>query len=315
MKKYINRPNKKGNTTLLAPLIISIILHLILFLILFVNPDLLKIQTKKDPPKKKEYIEITEFPVPKEKETKPPEKAKRLAEKSHKAKEEKTKDAVSRLSKRSTNKPKIVKKPTIVKRPAKTVKKKTPQKTQKKSEDKNKLENKSDSLRDQKLASLPKQKWLRPKKDTKKELEQIRKKILESSPGYVSKPSQSELPPLMGSRDVKKKEETVDLNTKEFKYHSYFLKLKRQIEGVWHYPKESVERGERGYLNLVFTISSNGYLEDIRIVKSSGYDRLDFEALRAIRVASPYNPLPKSWDLEKLNVRASFEYRFGWLIR
>ena len=43
--------------------------------------------------------------------------------------------------------------------------------------------------------------------------------------------------PKITSKDVDENEETVDLDTKEFKYISYFIKIKRKIEMVWSYPR------------------------------------------------------------------------------
>ena len=122
-------------------------------------------------------------------------------------------------------------------------------------------------------------------------------------------------PSFKGSRNLPK-EDTVDWNTTEYKYLSYFLKLKRQIDGVWNYPKVSKINREQGELLLIFTISSNGKLEDVKLLETSGYPRLDNEALRAIRVAAPYIPFPKVWKLERLNIKAGFIYRFGgWSYR
>ena len=127
--------------------------------------------------------------------------------------------------------------------------------------------------------------------------------------------SQSQ-PPQVGARNVPRTEDTVDLNTTQFKYYSYFLSLKKQIEGVWHYPQDAARRGEHGSLNLIFTIKSNGDLAGIQIVSSSGFKALDGEALRAIKVAAPFHPFPKSWQgLEKLNVKATFEYTYRNFLR
>ena len=46
---------------------------------------------------------------------------------------------------------------------------------------------------------------------------------------------------LLGTKNVEK-EITVDLNTTEYKYISYFTKLKERIYQVWKYPKESQVR-------------------------------------------------------------------------
>ncbi len=107
----------------------------------------------------------------------------------------------------------------------------------------------------------------------------------------------------------------MDLNTTEYKYLSYFLKLKRQIEGVWNYPKESRLRGEQGELLLVFTLTSDGNLQEVKLLQPSGYVRLDDEAVRAIKVAAPFSPFPSTWELDRLNIKAVFLYKFGWSFR
>ena len=75
-------------------------------------------------------------------------------------------------------------------------------------------------------------------------------------------------------------------------------------------------RGEQGQLYLVFTIKRNGELANIELLRSSGYARLDEEAMRAIRTAAPYAPFPEAWGaLETLNIKATFIYEFGGFIR
>ncbi len=316
---------KRDKRRKLSPFILySTILHIFLALIvalLYINEDKKHVKTDENKPK---FIEITEIPIPKEKETEPPEKLKRLAEKSHIAKEEKTRDE---FVKESVNVPPQPPSPkqSVPKNQKKQVAEK-PEKTEKKEEvkkpkvQKTKPKLKEDFLREQKLASLPKEVPKEAKQQpekTIKELPDITREELFRAAAPKQMPQQQPNPrEFIGSRNIEKKEDTVDLNTTEFKYISYFTKLKRQIEGVWNYPEVSRLKGEQGELFLMFTIRSNGYLDDIQLISSSGFARLDTEALRAIRVASPFSPFPKSWGgLEKLNVRASFRYTFGWTIR
>lgn len=191
-----------------------------------------------------------------------------------------------------------------------------PEKLAKKEPVKEKFKTNNEVLRDHKLSKLPMQKWLREKKEPQKDLNEIGKELVKSNPSELSSPYSSTQPSKVGARHVQNKEETVDLHTTEFKYYSYFLGLKKQIEGVWHYPRDAALRGEHGSLNLIFTISSNGNLNGIQVVSSSGFRSLDGEALRAIKVAAPFHPFPKSWQgLEKLHVRATFEYTFRNLLR
>tara|TARA_B100000214_G_scaffold330024_1_gene270177 strand:+ start:5744 stop:6541 length:798 start_codon:yes stop_codon:yes gene_type:complete len=118
--------------------------------------------------------------------------------------------------------------------------------------------------------------------------------------------------PKISSKDSLKNEETVDLNTKEFKYISYFIKIKRKIEMVWSYPRESYLKGHSGKVRVLMSLNKSGKLVDIRILNSSGYDLLDNEAKDSIIEAAPYPPFPNSWgSLEKLNIRVAFSYTLG----
>ncbi len=272
--------HKKGGKNPLLPfLLLSLFLHILIFILLLRFPVLLP-ETVSKPKEKPKVIEITEVPIPEEKETEPPPEPKRYAERSHKAPEEKVRDEYT-------------KRPTVVK--------KTPPKPEVKKEVKK---------------ERPKKETTKPKELPKKQIASLPK---EEPKELIPREELFKIPQeeMLGARDVKKKEDTVDLNTTEFKYFSYFAKLKRDIELVWNYPESARIRGEQGELFLVFTIRRDGRLEDVKLLDSSGYALLDNEAVRAIRVASPYSPFPESWELERLHVRALFRYQiqFGWKVQ
>lgn len=280
-------------------ILILLFVHLYLIDILNLRDDIVQEQ------KKPEFIEITELPVPKEKETKPPKVTKRLAERNRDVPEEKTRD---NFTKQSANIP-----PVPPSKPKPEVK---PQKQVKKAEEKpqeqpKKQVTRSDITRQKEVASLPQKQLEKESKKSTKELPDLTKdQLFSSDPQPQTLPQNQSTPQdFRGAPNVDKKEDTVDLSTTEFKYLSYFIKMKRQIESVWQYPKESQIRGEYGTLFLVFTIKSDGYLEGVQLINSSGYARLDNEAVRAINAAAPFAPFPKSWGgLERLNIRATFEY-------
>ena len=114
--------------------------------------------------------------------------------------------------------------------------------------------------------------------------------------------------PLGTSSPDVKEEETVSLNTSEFKYYAYFSHIKRAVEMAWNYPLEAQKNGWGGRLNLIFTIESSGRVSDVMLLSSSGYTILDDAAIRAIKFASPFNPIPESIGVKRLNINASFEY-------
>jgi len=62
--------------------------------------------------------------------------------------------------------------------------------------------------------------------------------------------------------------------------------------GNKYYPEASVRYGLYGELRLLVVIHKDGNLEDIRILKSSGYAVLDEAAIKIVRMAAPYSPFP-----------------------
>ena len=100
----------------------------------------------------------------------------------------------------------------------------------------------------------------------------------------------------------------VDMNTSSFRYISYFTGLRKQIELVWVYPADAVQRGLQGAVQLEMTIEKDGRVSKVRVIESSGYATLDENMLKTIKLASPFAPLPKGWGKERLIVTGSFHY-------
>ena len=100
----------------------------------------------------------------------------------------------------------------------------------------------------------------------------------------------------------------IALNTRDPQYITYFSSIKRNIEFVWQYPEPALRYGLQGKLLLQFTILANGELESAQIIRSSGSNLLDHEALRAMKAAAPFRPIPPWIDRKKLTITASFEY-------
>lgn len=100
----------------------------------------------------------------------------------------------------------------------------------------------------------------------------------------------------------------IDMNTTSFRYISYFTGLRKQIEMVWIYPVEAIQRGLQGAVQLEMTIEKDGRVSKVRVLQSSGYASLDDNMLKTIKIASPFAPLPKGWGKERLVITGSFHY-------
>jgi periplasmic protein TonB len=116
------------------------------------------------------------------------------------------------------------------------------------------------------------------------------------------------LPPATWSSPSSSRDAAIELNTRDPQYITYFNSIKRSIEFVWEYPEAALRYGLQGKLLLQFTILDNGQLESMQIVRSSGSNVLDHEALRAMKAAAPFRPIPPWIDKKKLTITASFEY-------
>ena len=101
----------------------------------------------------------------------------------------------------------------------------------------------------------------------------------------------------------------IDLNTSEYRYIGYFTQMRKAIELVWIYPTSAARRGMQGEVGLQFAIDRGGHTDGIRVVRSSGYKVLDDAIIDAIRLASPFAPLPPSFPQKKLTVTGAFRYQ------
>jgi TonB family protein len=100
----------------------------------------------------------------------------------------------------------------------------------------------------------------------------------------------------------------IDINTQEFRYLGYFTNMRKAIEMVWVYPSEAWRRGIQGTVRIEMTIQKTGQVTNLKVIKSSGFEVLDNAILEAIRLASPFAPLPDGFAKNRIVVPGSFAY-------
>ncbi|HOU49867.1 MAG TPA: energy transducer TonB [Smithella sp.] len=105
------------------------------------------------------------------------------------------------------------------------------------------------------------------------------------------------------------REDTVDLGTLDVKYVPYLTKVKNRILRIWVYPQKAYENIEEGNVVVKMSIDANGTLAGVTLLSSSGSQNLDQGALRVVQDAAPYEPLPANYDLSRLHIIASFNYK------
>jgi TonB family protein len=109
-------------------------------------------------------------------------------------------------------------------------------------------------------------------------------------------------------KDLKKEEvgEAISLDTRDFRFASYFAHIKERIQQHWSWPREA--RDYTGKLVLRFVIAEDGRLRQVELLTSSGYRILDDEALSAVAKAAPFNPFPSDLGRKFLNIEGTFVY-------
>ncbi|MGB6065938.1 MAG: energy transducer TonB [Desulfomonilaceae bacterium] len=106
-------------------------------------------------------------------------------------------------------------------------------------------------------------------------------------------------------------EAVVDINTRDDRFFSYLIQLKRKIQAVWTYPSAAAHAGIGGSLTLEFSIARTGQLLGVNLLDSSGHTVLDESAMKAIKNAAPYYPFPPRLHAKRLRIRANFIYVTG----
>lgn len=88
----------------------------------------------------------------------------------------------------------------------------------------------------------------------------------------------------------------------------YLQQLAARIRQNRFYPAACRRLGEQGRVVIGFVIQRDGRLDDIRVVQSSGYERLDNAARQAVERASPTSPLPASFPSNNRAVQVPVDF-------
>lgn len=100
-------------------------------------------------------------------------------------------------------------------------------------------------------------------------------------------------------------------DTSEFRHRGYMRMLKERIEDIWRYPKEAAKQGLTGDLYVKFTITKDGKLGKVELLRTSGHRVLDEAAIKAVRGSGPFWPLPADFEKDALEIKGHFIYIFG----
>jgi len=88
----------------------------------------------------------------------------------------------------------------------------------------------------------------------------------------------------------------ISARTREYKYASYMEAWRIKVEriGNLNYPDEARRRKLSGNLLLEVALNADGSLNEVILRRSSGHRVLDDAAIRIVKLAAPFAPLPDS---------------------
>jgi protein TonB len=114
------------------------------------------------------------------------------------------------------------------------------------------------------------------------------------------------------------KRKYISANTKEYAYASYMAAWVARIEriGNLNYPDEARRQELYGQLVLTVGLNRDGSVKSIDIIQPSGHRILDDAAIRIVRLAAPFNPLPTKGDaVDELYITRTWQFLEGNILR
>jgi len=100
-------------------------------------------------------------------------------------------------------------------------------------------------------------------------------------------------------------------NPKGIDFGPYLNLLLNRLRANWYSVMPEMARlGQRGRVDIVFTVSRSGVVKDLQVVVNSGYNALDTAALSAIQLSNPFQQLPSDYETD-LKLRIAFLYNMN----
>jgi protein TonB len=95
---------------------------------------------------------------------------------------------------------------------------------------------------------------------------------------------------------------------------------RRKVENIGNlnYPEEARRKKLYGNLLLHVAVRSDGSVERVRLLKSSGHKLLDDAAINIVKLAAPYAPFPPDIrkEVDVLDITRTWQFlnsnRLGW---
>ncbi|RWS48206.1 hypothetical protein CKA56_15455, partial [Arcobacter venerupis] len=91
----------------------------------------------------------------------------------------------------------------------------------------------------------------------------------------------------------------------------YINDLRIEIERNKSYPLISKAKKEEGIVVLFFRVNNKGEISNLKILKSSGYEKLDEAALKAVKAVGIYKRIPEELENEYLDIQVPIKFNLN----
>ena len=100
-------------------------------------------------------------------------------------------------------------------------------------------------------------------------------------------------------------------NPKGIDFGPYLNQLLNKLRSNWYAVMPEIARlGQRGRVDIVFSVTRNGNVKDLQVVDKSSYEALDRGAVSAIQLSNPFAHLPLEYETD-LKLRIAFLYNMN----
>lgn len=104
-------------------------------------------------------------------------------------------------------------------------------------------------------------------------------------------------------------EPTILSDTRGYDFGPYMNQVVNRVRINWYTLIPEIARlGKKGRVVIIFTITANGMIQDLRLVANSGTEPLDRAAVGAISASNPFAKLPANFDGDRLVLQFTFLY-------
>ena len=87
-------------------------------------------------------------------------------------------------------------------------------------------------------------------------------------------------------------------------FRDYMKTLQTSIKKNWNPPQGDTSR----QVVLFFKIAKDGSLKNYSVLQSSGNNDTDEAAIKALKAAAPFEPLPEEYNKDDIDIQFTFDY-------